>query len=260
MVFLVYVLAFTGIVAFSIVAAAVMRNLYPEMPEREIFDGLPGLLAGGLASSLALLTTVGTVVRPFDAERLRLRPGRETGTALVVMILGTLALGQTLDSLTMLAGLGNRGAMAVIRRALEGAVGPELFGAVIVIGLMAGSAEELFFRGYMQTQLVARWPPAAAVLVTSLAFAVLHLELIHAGLALVLGLWLGFLTERTGSALPAVVCHVVNNILFTVLTAALGTVDAVRTNALLAAGSGAVFAACLVWLIVWRPSAVAAPP
>jgi hypothetical protein len=259
-VFVAYLLAFTGIVAFSVVAATIVRALYPDVPEREIFDGLPGLLAGGIASSLALFTTLLSVSRPFDPARLRLKPGRETGPALGVMVVGTLALGQTLDSLSMLVGLGNRGSMVVIRRAIEGAVGPELFGAVIVIGLMAGTAEEVFFRGYMQTHLAARWPAPVAIAVTSLAFALMHLEWIHALLALGLGLWLGFVAERAGSALPAVVCHVVNNVLFTVLTATLGTVDDVRTNVLLGIGAAGVFAACLVWLIRWRAPAVPAPP
>lgn len=261
-VFLAYLLAFTGIVAFSMVAAAIVRGLYPDLPASEVFDGLPGLLAGGIASSLALVTTLLSVSRPFDLTRLRLKPGRETGTALGVMILGTLALGQTLDSLTMLAGLGNRGSLAIIRHAIEGAVGPELFAAVVVIGLMAGFAEEAFFRGYMQTQLAARWPAAVAVVVASLAFALLHLlnlDWIHALLALALGLWLGFVTERARSALPAVVCHVINNALFTVLTASLGTIAGGQTNTLLAVGAGAVFVECLIWLLLWSPPAVAMP-
>src|SRR5438128_655453 len=131
-VFFVYVLAFVAIVAFTIVAAVGLRVLYPDLAESELFNGLPGLLAGGVASSLALSVTVLSVSRPLDLGRLRLRPGRETGRDLVAIVLGTLALGQALDSLTLLAGLGQRGSMAVIRRALEGAAGrsrPEACGA-----------------------------------------------------------------------------------------------------------------------------------
>src|SRR2546430_15037446 len=87
---------------------------------------------------------------------------------------------RSLDSLATLAGLGDKGTMAAIRSALAAAVGPELFLAVLVIGVLAGSAEELFFRGYMQTRLGQRLPPAVAVLVTSVAFGVLHLEWVHA--------------------------------------------------------------------------------
>jgi len=247
-----YVLAFVAIVSFSLVAAVMVRAAYPELSEREVFDGLPGLLAGGLASSAALLVTVTIVARPLDAARLRLIPGRETGDQLAAMILGTLALGQLLDSATVLAGLGNRGAMAVIRRAIEGAAGPELFAAVVVIGVLAGSDEEVFFRGYMQARLRERWPVPVAVVVTSAAFGLLHLEWLHAGLALILGIWLGFITEHARSALPAVAAHVINNVVFTVLTATVGTLQDRALNMTLLTFSAVLFFACALW--IWRLS------
>jgi membrane protease YdiL (CAAX protease family) len=251
-VFAAYVLAAFSIVSFSLVAAMMLRAAFPEMSEREVFEGLPGLLAGGLASSLALIVTVLSMSRPLDPVRLRLVPGRETGDQLAATILGTLALGQVLDSAAVLAGLVDRGAMAVIRRALEGAAGPELFAAVVIIGVLAGSAEEVFFRGYMQTRLRERWSPALAVLVTSVAFGLLHLEWLHAVLALALGLWLGVITERAGSALPAIASHVVNNVVFTVLTATLGTLHDRTLNMALLTGSAVIFFGCALW--IRRPS------
>jgi membrane protease YdiL (CAAX protease family) len=247
-VLLAYLLAAAGIVAFSFVAAGVLQALYPDEPPARLFDSLAGLVAGALASSTALLLTLTAVVRPLDPARLRLRPGRERGRDLAVMILGVLALGQALDSLAALAGLGDRGAMAVVRRALAGATGPDLFGAVIAIGVLAAAAEEVFFRGYIPTRLGESWPPWAAVVATSAAFGLLHVEWSHALLAFALGLYLGFITERAGSALPAVAAHMVNNTLFTVLTAAVGTVRDPAIHAALAAGSGLVFAACVAWL------------
>jgi membrane protease YdiL (CAAX protease family) len=251
-VFAAYVLAAFSIVSFSLVAAMMLRAAFPEMSEREVFDGLPGLLVGGMASSMALILTVLLVARPADPVRLRLVPGRETGPQLIAMIVGTLALGQILDSATMLAGLANKGAMAVIRRAIEGAAGPELFAAVVIIGLLAGSTEEVFFRGYMQTRLRERWPPALAVVVTSVAFGLLHLEWLHAALAFALGLWLGFITERAGSALPAIAAHVVNNVVFTVLTATVGTLQDRTLNMALLAGSAVIFFGCSLWIFTDR--------
>jgi membrane protease YdiL (CAAX protease family) len=134
----------------------------------------------------------------------------------VLVVIGMLALGQTLDSLTVLAGLAQQGNMVMIRQALAQAVGPDLFLAVLIVGVLAGTAEEIFFRGYMQTRLVQRLPRSAAVFVTSLCFGVFHLDWLHGLLALILGLYLGWITELTGSALPAVVCHVINNALFTI--------------------------------------------
>lgn len=256
-VFLVYVAAFLGIVAASLVAALVVHDLYPDVSPQVVLQGLPGLVAGGLASSSVLALTVLVVTRPLQPAALRLVPGRERGVDVAAMIVGTLALGQILDSASMLAGVGQRGAMAMIRRALEGAAGPELFNAVIVIGVMAGAAEETFFRGYMQTRLRARWPAWAAVAATSAGFALLHIEWVHALLALVLGLYFGALTEMTGSALPAVASHIVNNVVFIILTAVVGSVDGVRPNVILLGVSAPVFVACLAWL---RFSLAAAAP
>ena len=241
-------MAFASIVALSVLAAATLRALYPDVPDRALFEGLPGLIAGAMASSAALVLTVLIFNRPLEPALLRLTPGWESGWMLFVMIVGMLALGQALDSATMLAGLGQKGAMPVIRRALTDAAGPELFLAVVAIGVFSGSAEEIFFRGYMQTRLGQRLRPALAVLVTSLAFGLLHLDWVHAPLAFALGLYLGYITELAGSALPAVACHVVNNALFTVLTALLGNVEAAGPNAVLLVASGLVFAACIAWL------------
>jgi membrane protease YdiL (CAAX protease family) len=247
-----YLLAVAGILVLSFLAVAVLGGLYPDEDPEHLFSALPGLLAGAVASSTALLLTVLAVARPLDPAALRLRPGRERGRDLAVMIIGVLALGQALDSLTTLAGLGDRGAMAVIRRALEGAAGAELFAAVITIGILASAAEEVFFRGFMQARLREGWPPWAAVVVTSAAFGLLHIEWIHAVLAGALGLYLGFITERAGSALPAVVAHIVNNTVFIVLTATAGAVQGTSANVGLAAAGVVVFAACVGWLVRMR--------
>jgi uncharacterized protein len=128
---------------------------------------------------------------------------------------------------------------------------------VVVIGVLAGSAEEVFFRGYMQGRLRERFTPAVAVVMTSVGFALLHLEWIHAGMALVLGLWLGFVTEQAGSALPAVAAHVINNALFTLLTALFGNTDDRALNIALLAGASAIFVGCAFWV---RRLSTAPPP
>jgi membrane protease YdiL (CAAX protease family) len=243
-VFAAYLLAIATIVLASLAALGALRAANPDVPDLELLSGVTGLIAGALASSTALILTVALVSQPFDAVALRLVPGGERGIDLAAAVFGMLALGQMLDSLAMLMDLGGTGSMPMIRRALAGVQGADLFGAVMVLGVMAGGAEELFFRGYMQTRLRAAWPPAAAVVVTSAAFGLLHMEWVHASMAFVLGLYLGVLTERTGSALPAMVCHVVNNSLFTVLTAITGTLEGRRANALLFGISALIFIAC----------------
>src|ERR687892_640025 len=173
-VFVTYVIAVAGIVATTGVAIEILRAVYPDMSATTLVRTLPGLLALSLAASSGLLLTLVLVVRPLDAARFRLRPGWETGPTLAAMTLGFLALGQALDSLTTVLGLADRGALVLIRQALRGAGGADLFGAVLVLGVGAGAAEEVFFRGYMQSRLREHWSPAAAVTATAAAFAALH--------------------------------------------------------------------------------------
>lgn len=237
-----------AILATSIFAGLLLHSLEPDLPPVEVLQSLKGLIAGALASSTALVLTLGFAARGFTLARLRLVPGRERGRDLILAIVGVLSLGQTLDALTVLRGLDDHGAMSVIRKALTGASGPELFLAVVAIGVLAGAAEELFFRGYMQSLLRERWRPALAIGVTAVCFGALHMDLLHAPLAMVLGVYLGFITERAGSALPAVACHVVNNAVYTLLTALVGPLGGRDLNLMLGAASLIVFVGCLAAL------------
>lgn len=245
-----YVAAVVGIVVFSGVAVAVVVALYPDVPEQTLMRSAPTLVAGSLAAAAALALTVVAVVRPLDPARLRLLPGWESGRALGVMVVGMLALGQALDSLTSVLGLGEAGTLPMLRQALGGAAGPELFLVVLSIGVVAPAAEEVFFRGYVQSELRRAWPAWAAVIFTAAGFAILHLDPtgVHMVLALVLGLYLGFVVELTGSTLPAIVCHVVNNVVFTLQTALGGTGREAGTHGWMAIAGAAVFVACLAWL------------
>lgn len=78
---------------------------------------------------------------------------------------------------------------------------------VLFIGLVPAFVEELFFRGYMQRRLLARWSPAVAIPVVAAIFAAFHGTPIWALSVLPLGLWLGILAWSTGSLWPGIVCH-----------------------------------------------------
>ncbi len=260
MVFATYVAAVAGIFAVSGVAIGALVSAYPDVPEQTLLRSLPALLAGSVAASTALLLTIVLVVRPLAPGTLRLRPGWESGRALGMMVIGILGLGQSLDSATTLAGLGDRSAMATIRTVLQQAAGADLFGAVLVIGVLAGTAEEIFFRGYMQTRLRQRWSAPVAIAATSVCFSILHVDPsgIHVALAFALSLYLGFVAELTGSVLPAIVCHVVNNVVYTLQTALGGTVTDTGTNLVLALAGAALFVAVIGWLRTARPPATPA--
>jgi len=261
-VFATYLAAVAGIFATTAIAVETLHSIYPDVPESTLVRTLPGLLAGSLAASSGLLLTLLLVVRPLEPARFRLLPGGETGSTLLAAVVGLLALGQALDSLTVLLGVDARGSLQLIRRLLEGARGPDLFGAVLVLGVVAGASEEIFFRGYMQSRLREHWPPAAAVLATSASFAALHVDVsaVHMVLALALGLYLGFVAEATGSTLPCIVCHIVNNVIYTLQTALGVNIVGRRANVIAVAAGCAVFAACAAWVARTPEPPPPAPP
>nr|WP_253895914.1 CPBP family intramembrane glutamic endopeptidase [Corallococcus exercitus] len=78
--------------------------------------------------------------------------------------------------------------------------------------LVAGTAEELFFRGYVQTRLVERWGRTAGIAGAATIFGIMHLDPIHSPVALGMGLFLGWLAERTGSLRLPIFVHVFNNL------------------------------------------------
>jgi membrane protease YdiL (CAAX protease family) len=83
--------------------------------------------------------------------------------------------------------------------------------AGLLLGLLPGLGEELLFRGLIQTRLVARWGASWGVFWTALLFGIAHLDLMQGLFAFVVGCVLGLITVRTGSIVPAMICHAAHN-------------------------------------------------
>jgi membrane protease YdiL (CAAX protease family) len=99
-----------------------------------------------------------------------------------------------------------------VKQAMDVARTPELFVASLaVMALLAPLVEEAVFRGLLYGWLAGRWGTTAAWLVSSVVFAAAHVELAHVLLVLPLGLWFGWLRQRTDSLWPSLMAHVVNN-------------------------------------------------
>ena len=78
---------------------------------------------------------------------------------------------------------------------------------VILVGLLAGFCEEMLFRGPIQTALLRRMPPAAALFGGALLFGLMHLDLHGLPLRTLLGMWLAWIVWRGGSIFPAMLAH-----------------------------------------------------
>jgi hypothetical protein len=130
-----------------------------------------------------------------------------------------------------------------------------------VASVLAPVAEEVAFRGYVQSALGTRARPAAAILGGGLLFALMHLDPVRFPAVLLLGVAFGWLAWRAGSLWPAVAAHVANNALGSGLALS-GEADP-ATGATLASGLAAVSVglACAapVALVYWR-STPSPPP
>ncbi len=81
----------------------------------------------------------------------------------------------------------------------------------LMIGITPAICEELLFRGYVQTRLVRSFGPLVGVVTASATFAAFHFDPVHVVAVFPLGLFLGWITWRTGSLFPAMLGHFVNN-------------------------------------------------
>lgn len=84
---------------------------------------------------------------------------------------------------------------------------------VLLIFLAVGAplVEELFFRGLVLRSLMERVPPAAAIVISSLLFALAHFEAVQfAGLA-IFGVVLALMAWKTGRLAPSIGAHAAFN-------------------------------------------------
>ena len=170
------------------------------------------VLAGGVALAGAWLSP------QFWRDRLQLRRVPLRPLILLAATLGIISIGMLLSALMELHLLPRSHTLDVLDHMLHGLSAPGAVLAVLLLGLLPGLVEELLFRGYIQTRLVARWGSVWGVFWTALMFGISHLDLMQGAFAVAVGCILGFLTVRTGSIVPAMICHAVNNTLSMVLS------------------------------------------
>ncbi len=195
------------------------------------------LLAGGAA----LISP-----RPWR-ERLGLVRPRLPWRMMVPCLVGTMATG-TLGMLVLALFFHapSPGLLEVL--AVQSAFrGPSLLYGILTFGLFVGFAEELFFRGYLQTRLLRRWRPLPVFLVVNLLFGLAHIDPHHMVTTFILGLWLSVLCWRAHSVWPAVICHAGYNAFVVVTSSLADPPDLGFTYASLFADTGPV---SLAWYLL----------
>ena len=83
---------------------------------------------------------------------------------------------------------------------------------IISITIMAPLVEELLFRGAIQGYMLRKgMKPLNAILIASAIFGIVHMNPIQIPFAFAIGLIFGWLYYRTGSVIPGIVGHFINN-------------------------------------------------
>lgn len=88
---------------------------------------------------------------------------------------------------------------------------------ILSIALLAPILEELLFRGAIQGRLQAMCKnPWIAIIIASFIFGVVHMNPAQIPFAFLLGIMFGWLYFRTGSLLPGIIGHILNNSMATI--------------------------------------------
>lgn len=118
-------------------------------------------------------------------------------------------------------------AMQVTNLLMKGTTWSDLGNNLLIIGLMAGLGEELFFRGALQSLLSKKlgpgnclnkkpdWVMHTSIWLVAFIFSAIHFQFYGFIPRLLLGAWFGYLLWWTGSIWVPILGHIINNSLST---------------------------------------------
>lgn len=169
------------------------------------------------------------VYRPSGVrDRLRFGLTRARDLALGPLFwLGIMLVGAVVYAVIgLLSGSLTGPAISIVRDATDmgripHASGVDWFLIVVRALLLAGVTEELLFRGVLFGWLRRFLPAWATILITAVLFTAEHYYPILFPLALIYGIAIGWLRERTGSVLPGLIAHIMTDTLLFVAALAL---------------------------------------
>ncbi len=88
-----------------------------------------------------------------------------------------------------------------------------VWGAIVLLCILPAITEEIAFRGLVQHWLYAALKPWRAILLASVLFAALHLNVISFFYLFGLGILLGWARHKTGSLYPSMLIHFLHNLI-----------------------------------------------
>lgn len=145
-------------------------------------------------------------IRPVDAQLLGLTVVGLLGMQPVVQWLAQVNQALPLPEQLRLL---EESQLQMIQKVLESDLGVAF--NVAMLALVPGVCEELLFRGYAQRQFERAAGPVSGILLSGILFGVYHLRFSQVLPLVVLGVFLAYLTWRTGALWPAILGHILHN-------------------------------------------------
>ncbi len=130
---------------------------------------------------------------------------------------------------------------------------------LVVIGLVAPVCEEVLFRGAFQGTLEQRGP-VRAIAWTAFLFGLIHLNPFNFIGSILYGVGLGLVVWRTGSILPAILWHALNNSVVVLLAAHFGQVDSIPSWGVWVCGGLTILFGLLLWEFIRHTRTCAPAP
>ena len=187
----------------------------------KIFNHPLGIWAMVLPGQLTFLAAaiLAAILSPIPlGKRLRLGKGRLPIWTWLLFLIATPAIGIATGYLIEALGIEPSEHLQMLEDIITAQTGLAAFITALLVGLLPGFCEEILFRGYVQGRLLKRWSPMAAILLSSLLFAVAHIDPLHVCAVFPTGIWLGVIAYRADSIWPTILCHFANNFLAVIVS------------------------------------------
>lgn len=203
----------------AVVAANIVVGVVFAASNSSMMSSAGSLTPGGLTLSVLALdgALIGVlylrIVHPrvLSWEQMGLKPDRLSTFFAQGVGYGVLTIGGSGLIGLLLQALGVQQTQEAMFEGVLSAPPSQFVAVLLAAGVFAPVVEETFFRGYIFTGLTGRWGVRAAFVVSAVLFALVHTNLQAALPLFYAGLVLAFARWRSGSLVPGMVAHSLNN-------------------------------------------------
>ena len=174
--------------------------------------GQLAFLASGQLAFFVVSVAAGAISPIGIRNRLQVGRSRVPIWTYLVLPAGMFAIGALLEAIVQALHIETDGStLEMLDKTFSSMHGSLLAVSLVIAAIGPGIAEELLFRGYIQSRLAVRWGAIAAILVSATLFGAAHFDKLQSPMTYVMGLYLGLIAYRAGSIRPTMWCHAVNN-------------------------------------------------